>query len=164
MRSNDSAQAFTLVPFDDENDEPSYELSHQAHALARRRDIGITRDRRLCALAMGEPGEVIGALWVSFTQDNFEFDIAVSKAHERRGVGAALLDLALSERSDCLDVDPDSTMLVHVVSPQMKSMLQRRGFVITQILGSNNFIMQLRDEHEAQPLAQYGDDGSSFGF
>lgn len=138
---------FTIIPANDENGEPNCQLGLQADAIARDRNMHITRDRELYFIAVNDVNSVVGAAWLSFDGDNFTFDVAVSSNYERQGIGSALTDAMLGERSYYQEVSTESTMLIHVISPRMRAILEARGFVVTQILGKNNLIMGLEGEN-----------------
>ena len=50
--------------------------------------------------------------------------------------------MPLSCLNDFLDVYPDGTMEVDVVSPKMKSMLERRGFQVKEETGKDRWLME----------------------
>jgi ribosomal protein S18 acetylase RimI-like enzyme len=148
---------------DEDDDYPYEEFMDEATKLARARNIGITSDRNVVFVAINESNEVVGAAWKSDDNDNYTFDVVVDANHEKKGIGSALTDLMISQRSELLEVFEDSTMLVHVVSQDMQKLLARRGFVVTQFMGDSNLIMGLATEHKAVrvPAALIDDDSLS---
>jgi ribosomal protein S18 acetylase RimI-like enzyme len=128
----------------DEWGEVDYELSNQSDQLARDVDLGITRDRELYNVVKDMNGNVIASLWISFDGDNYEFDVAVSKEHQGKGIGTALINTGIEEfeQGQYPDINPNATMKLHVTSEISKGALERRGFSVIENLSNGEYIME----------------------
>ena len=115
--------------------------SDEAHKLAKKVDMGITRDRDLDLVAYGPDGKVVGATWKSFDGENYAFDVAVDPAYQRQGLGSTLTDDMIDGFTHYTDMGDDVTMRIHVTSPEMEKMLQRRGFKVIEDVGTGSKIM-----------------------
>lgn len=123
---------FEIVSAYDEYGDLDSLLDSAARDIARQQDIGITRDRVLHSVAMHED-KVVGAAWIAFDGENYEFDVAVSSEYGRNGIGTALTEAAISARTDLCEGPSDSTMLIPVTSHTMRRILEKQGFVITDV-------------------------------
>jgi GNAT superfamily N-acetyltransferase len=139
----------SIISAYDEYGETDYILGKAAGIIAKQRDLGITRDRVLQFVAMLED-RVVGGAWVSFDGDNYEFDVAVAPGYDRKGIGTTLVRAAISERSEiCQGYDEtgnESTMLVPVTSRSMCNLLEKEGFIITDVPAKGFYTMGLKDE------------------
>lgn len=137
-----------IVSAYDEYGETDPILGKAASIIARQRNLGITRDRVLQFVAMdGE--QVVGGAWVAFDGDNYEFDIAVDPRFERQGIGRQLTQAAIAERSEVTEgYGNDSTMLVPVTSWSMCRLLEKEGFILTDVPQKGFFTMGPKDECE----------------
>ena len=139
---NDPRINYSLEPAVDEDGEVDYEADDALRKIAKDRDLGITSDREVHMVARDDDGKIIGGSFTSEEEGNYTFDIVVSEDAEGTGLGAKLLDDAIELPYDFLDVYPDGTMEVDVVSPKMKSMLERRGFQVKEETGKDRWLME----------------------
>lgn len=159
MKTKLTVSIVDLQGYDDYDDDiPYVRYLSDADELAKTRNIGITSDRNTCCVALSEQNEVVGAAWVSNDNDNFTFDIAVSEKYEDKGIGSMLTDYMISLRADLLDANPESTMLIHVISTRMQRLLAKRGFVVTQVLGESNMVMGPAAECQSVRILHASDD------
>lgn len=129
----------------DEDGEIDCDADEVVRKLARDRNIGLTRDRNLSLIARDENGEIIGGAYTSLENDEYTFDVIVSREAEGKGVGSKLLDKVinpeLSMGFDIYDIYPDLKVKVDVVNPSMKKMLEKRGFEVKDRIGQDRWIM-----------------------
>lgn len=141
----------SIVSAYDEDGETDCLLGEAADNIAKQRGLGITRDRVLQFVAMFED-QVVGGAWVSFDGDNYEFDVAVDPNYDRQGIGTKLVQAAVSERSEICqgyeEAEDQATMLVPVTSQSMCRLLEKEGFIITDVPAKGFFTMGLKDECE----------------
>ena len=142
MYRDPAEETFSLEPAVDEDGEVDYEADDALRKIAKDRDLGITSDREVHMVARDDDGKIIGGSFTSQEEGNYTFDIVVSEDAEGTGLGAKLLDDAIELPYDFLDVYPDGTMEVDVVSPKMKSMLERRGFQVKEETGKDRWLME----------------------
>lgn len=138
---------FNITSTYDEDGETDYVLGKAAESIAKQRNLGITSDRGLQHVAMRDD-EVVGAAWVSFDGDNYEFDIAIAPGFDRNGIGKALVETVIADRSEICEGYEDSTMLVPVTSRSMCRLLEKQGFVITDVPAKGFFTMGPKEECE----------------
>lgn len=125
------------------DDEPSIDASEAyeyATLLARRVSMGITRDRELRAVALYND-EYAGAIWTSFEDGKYAFDIAVEPKYQGKGIGSKLIDYGIDGFSYYSDY-PDSTMEIDVTSQVTKNALERRGFHVSENIGNGRWLMK----------------------
>lgn len=160
-RSNptDTPTEYTLISAEEiENPDDFYEDygveadSIDPWALARRVRIGVSSRYEFKSGHLYQ-GKLVSALFVpEHAGSCFSFDIVVDPQHQAKGLGSALVDMAIaiyeSYKSyadminpyedvddDSEDMDDDSEDIgydycVHVVNPHMKTILERKGFVV----------------------------------
>jgi GNAT superfamily N-acetyltransferase len=75
-------------------------------------------------------GELVAALFDASDSDGYEFDIAVRRDWQRKGLGAKLMDLAFDTFDENQEAfGEDYTLNLDVISPIAEKMLKRRGLV-----------------------------------
>lgn len=141
------ANNITIIYALDEYSEVDPTLNEKATKIAKERKLGITRDRELKYVAM-EEGEVVGAAWTAFDGENYEFDVAVAQGHDRKGIGRALVKAVIDERDFVCEGVENATMLVPVTSPGMCRLLEKEGFIVTDVPAKGFVTMGLSDECE----------------
>ena len=133
----------------DEYGDADFEADSALRNIAKARNMGVTRDREVESVARNEKGDIIGGTFTSTDTDNVSFDVVVSADAEGAGVGSTLVDGAIENaraRFDELSEGSDRvTMQIDVTNPQMKEMLERRGFSVTQKTGKNRWSMEPSD-------------------
>lgn len=135
-----------LSAFDEDGD-IDLDYADAADKIAKDRGLGITRDRDLQYVAIIDD-EVVGAGWVAFDGENYEFDVAVARGYDRQGIGKALVQDLIADRDFACEGNPDATMLVPVTSPAMCRLLETQGFVITDVPAKGFVTMGPKDECE----------------
>ena len=119
----------------DEDGNMDDNMYNQSTRLSKEVNMGITRDRELSNVITRDR-KVIGALWKSFENGNYEFDIAVHPMYQNKGIGSQLVDRAINDFSEYKDMDDNATMRVHVISPIMQKLLESRGFRVVERMGA----------------------------
>ena len=145
----------TLEPPFDEDGEMDYEAEEQVRAIAKKRDLGITRDRELASIAKDKEGNIVGGAFAAYDQSTGEytFDVVVDESVDGKGVGSKLLDDVKDLPFEIEDINPDATIKVHVVNPTMQSMLEKRGFEVVEKVGVDSFIMSPKAEQQVEEEA-----------
>lgn len=139
--------SISIIPACDEYGDVDGILDEAARDIAIERKLGVTRDRDLSFVAM-DGDQVVGAAWTAFDGQNYEFDVAVAKGFDRKGIGRMLTRSAISQRSDLCEGHEDTTMFVPVTSMAMCKLLEKEGFVVADIPAKGFFIMGPSDECE----------------
>jgi GNAT superfamily N-acetyltransferase len=129
--------------------------------LARKVGIGITRGKEFYAGHLYKGG-LVSALFID-AQDCFSFDVVVDPAHQAKGLGAELVDVAISEfdtAENYFDWDdeyaPESyEYCVEVVNPHMKRLLERKGFYVHETSTDGNSWLMRRARQNPQNLPIY---------
>jgi GNAT superfamily N-acetyltransferase len=107
-----------------------YEAEAEVAEIAKKRDLGITRDREIAAVA--------------------SFDVVVDESVDGKGVGSKLLDRVKDLPFDVQEMNPDATIKVDVVNPQMQAMLEKRGFEVVEKIGEGRVIMAPKTETKTE--------------
>jgi ribosomal protein S18 acetylase RimI-like enzyme len=102
-----------------------------ASDLAKKVDMGITRDRELDSILYTPDDKIAGATWRSFDDNNYAFDVAIDPKYQGKGFGGALTDRMIDSYDEFSDI-PNASMRIHVTSPVMEGMLTRRGFSVVE--------------------------------
>jgi uncharacterized protein YjbI with pentapeptide repeats/GNAT superfamily N-acetyltransferase len=126
--------------------------------LAREVGIGITRGKEFYAGHLYKGG-LVSALFID-TQVCFSFDVVVDPAHQAKGLGAELVDVAIGEfdtAENYFDWDdeyaPESyEYCVEVVNPHMKRLLERKGFYVHETSTDGNSWLMRRARQNPQNL------------
>jgi ribosomal protein S18 acetylase RimI-like enzyme len=114
--------------------------------LRAKEKLGISYRKEPSIVAADLDEEIVyGAIWSSFIDDTYSFDIIVSDEARGLGVGSALIDRAIQSFDFYRDYHDDPKMEVHVVNPILVNTFLKKGFVIEEIIG-NEYIMRLKDE------------------
>jgi hypothetical protein len=138
---------FTIEqPFDEFGDQIDDEVDSAVRKIAKDRDMGITSDRELSHVAKDKDGNVIGGAYTSISPDSYSFDVVVDKGAENMGVGSALLDEVITPDYSVYEAYPEIKTQVDVINPMMKSMLEKRGFEVTDQIGEQRWIMEPKAE------------------
>jgi ribosomal protein S18 acetylase RimI-like enzyme len=126
-----------------EDGEVDFEAEDQVRKIANERNIGITRDREIAYVARDEQGNVVGGAFTSYDNQTgkYTFDVVVTKEAEGKGIGSKLLDAVQNIPSDIAEMNPDATVEVDVVNPQMQRMLSKRGFEVSEKIGEERVLM-----------------------
>jgi len=125
---SDVASRVQLKSHSDDDDESNYMDGAETVAF----EVGISpfylRDNKLTQVALID-GKVAGALWTNISANLFSFDIVVSKDHQKKGIGAKLVDAAVREFNEMKDAYPDLKYQVQVVNESMTRILRKKGFI-----------------------------------
>ena len=138
-------QDYEIESVMDDFGEINYDADEALRGIAKERGVGITSDREANTVVRNKDGEVVGGTFVSYDGNNYTFDVVVSEAAEGTGVGSKLLDDVIEMPYEVVDMNPDATMQVDVVSSKMKGMLERRGFGVKEKIGKDRWLMEPKD-------------------
>jgi GNAT superfamily N-acetyltransferase len=135
---------FSVESAIDEMGDIDYDAEAEVSKIAKKRDLGITSDREISVVARDKNGKIIGGAYTSYDNSTGEytFDIVVDESVEGKGVGSMLLDQVKDLPFDIEEMNPDATVKVDVVNPQMQKMLEKRGFEVVEKIGKDRVIMQ----------------------
>lgn len=122
-------------PYDDEDEDfDVYDASDQADKIAKIGGINILRGKELSYVATIQ-NQVVGALWIETSNNEFSFDVAVDPNFQGKGIGEKLVKIAISE-FDNYNIDGDLTYKIDVTNPIMEKLLTKFGFhIINKIPG-----------------------------
>lgn len=138
----------------DEDGEINYEWAEAAEQIATQEDIGITRDREIDAVVLDDNSKVIAGAWTSWDGDNYEFDVVVSKEHQGKGIGSYLIDRYIEIPQEYMEINPETTMNLHIVNDKLKDMLLAKGFDINTKQGKGDYIMSKSSEDSINSFLQ----------
>ena len=126
-----------------EDGEVDFDAEFEVRRIARERNLGITSDREIAYVARDEAGKIIGGAFTSYDNatGKYTFDVVVNKDAEGKGIGSKLLDAVQNIPSDISEMNPEATVEVDVVNPQMQKMLSQRGFVVSEKIGGDRVLM-----------------------
>ncbi len=133
-------EGYKLVHVASEDGEVDYSLSTPAYAVALSVGVGITSTFSLYSVVTFG-GVIVAALFVDCANSEYDFTVVVDIAHQRKTIGAYLVDYALEDAEANLDAYPDLKIWVYVVSPHMQDLLTDREFKIVKYV-NNDCIME----------------------
>jgi len=153
--NENSASKYQYVVYDEYNDVfedlgiDSYEAYDDALQIAKEGGVNILSNKELVGiLIQTELLEVVGGLWVSYDNDSFSFDIAISKKHQGKGLSHRLIKAAMSEYNIQNDTYQDMhdgkalPMQVDVINPLLAATLEKHyGFTVYSQVGPDRVIM-----------------------
>jgi len=117
------------------SDELSTNDNNNLNKLIKQSGINILSDKELY-LSYFINDELVGALFTSYGDDTFGFDIIVDKQHRRQGIGKQMIKDAISEyKNNILDMNPDAKLKLEVVNQLLISYLEKLGFKIDDKIG-----------------------------
>jgi ribosomal protein S18 acetylase RimI-like enzyme len=142
-----------VVFYDDlesESEDPldASDFESDAYKLARSLDIRVLNSHSFIGGFVDENNQVVAALFEPTDfQDCYSFDVVVHPAHQKKGLGSQLVDSAIKDfevlQSFANDLGvSDFDYCIHVVSFEMKSILESKGFYVYQNLGSESWLMK----------------------
>jgi len=102
-------------------------MYRQAWDLAKTAPINVLSDKELQAAAI-QNGQVVGALFDSWHQDQYSFDVIVSPKFYQQGVGKKLIDFAMSVFRMDSDGRENAHVKAEVVNKNLIPLLTRLGF------------------------------------
>jgi GNAT superfamily N-acetyltransferase len=126
-----------------EDGEVDFDAEFEVRMIARKRNLGVTSDREIAYVARDEAGKIVGGAFTSYDNatGKYTFDVVVTKEAEGKGIGSKLLDAVQNIPSDVSEFNPEATVEVDVVNPQMQKMLSQRGFVVSRKIGGDRVLM-----------------------
>ena len=126
--------------FDDEGIDPE-QVGEQAYALARKGGVRILSDKDPNAFVLDKDREVIGALFTSWQGGEFSFDVAVSRAHQGRHIGAQLIEYAIDTFNDSSEAyGDDAKMEIDVINRRLVRHLEKQGFTVIKKQGAHTLM------------------------
>ena len=100
--------------------------------------INILSNKELNTLAVQDE-KLVGALYVSMQNDEFSFDVIVDKLARGQGIGAKLIDNALSQYREIKD-DMRLTLKLDVVNQWVEKYLLKKGLKIVGKYGTHTIM------------------------
>jgi GNAT superfamily N-acetyltransferase len=157
MTSEDKLENLSFIAisedFDDFDDHEDLQIMNYVDrdldALVAESGLGITSDRDLDLVVFDTKEEkIVAAAWISFcpSDENYEFDVIVSKDYQGIGLGKKLTKDYIDKYDEYKEIYEDATMNLHVVNEKMNYMLKSLGFGIQQTLSIENWIMKKTEE------------------
>ncbi len=125
--------------------EEDYKYIEQAYNLAKEENIGITRDREVVNVVLDNNDNVIATTFDAWDFETFEFDVVVSKKEQGKKIGTQLTDLAIERFEDYKLMNEDAIIKLFVVNDNMKKILEKRNFEVTQKM-QDSYIMSPKNE------------------
>lgn len=147
---------YILIPlgYDDYNEDieeyglDEDELFNRAHQIAKENSLNILSDKRLSTVLVDiKNGIAIGGVWVSDSNDDFSFDIALDKNYQNLRLSHLLIDSALDEYQIQNEAYFDMTnkklpMNIDVINPKLADILKRKyGFKSKEKITNDRVMM-----------------------
>jgi ribosomal protein S18 acetylase RimI-like enzyme len=107
-----------------------YDYSSDLNRMEKESGIRVLRGKELDTLAL-QNGKVVGALYVEMTESEFSFDVIVDKPARGQGIGAKLIDMALTQYSQ-ESSEMGTALKVDVVNPWVEKYLLHKGLKVLQ--------------------------------
>ena len=121
------------------------EYGEQAHDLASSK-IHVLSDRELRSVIVHDDA-VVAVLYDSINREDYSFDVVVAPEHQRQGLATFLAKEAIDEyRRLRDDFGEDFKLIVDVVNPSMRRILERLGLVVIEHIAGDRVIMGLPEQ------------------
>ena len=127
------------------NPEEDYEYIEKAFELAKKENVGITRDREVINVVLDNNDNVIGVTFDAWDFETFEFDVIVDKNNQKKGIGSELTDIAIERFEDYKLMNENAQIKLFVINDNMKKLLEKRNFEVTQKM-PDSYIMTQKSE------------------
>ena len=114
------------------------EFSQGLAELEKESGINILRDKDINSVVIDTDGKTKAALYTSFLNNEFGFDVVVAKDSQGKGIGSHLIDRAISDVKQLVDEGFD--FKIDVVNPMLVDPLKRRGFEVTEEVGGHTLM------------------------
>ena len=127
-----------IVFASEDMDEDTQALVVQVDDVVDEAGIRVLSDKSLSAMAV-DNDIVLGAVFTTDDMDEFDFDVAVHPEHQGKGIGNALMNVALDELKEiAFDINPNIETAIRVLHPAVRSRLYKEGFVVDLVNGLYN--------------------------
>ena len=119
---------------DNEEDYDNNEnYSNQAWELAQNSSINVLSDKDLLDYyVLPNEDKVVGAVFSSWDNGEYSFDVVVDDAYQNQGIGSYLTDIAIGEFDSYKEAYENAYINVEVVNPYMKKILENKGFGVSE--------------------------------
>lgn len=133
LENSDSVQVIPWSEYTDDDLYDPWDAAEQAEEVARVSGIRISRNKELSLMALNSSGDVVGAVWSSYENDDdqeamvYDFDVAVLPQYRKHEsmIGIKLIDSALEDFNNLRAENPRSYVRVWVVNPRLARVLER---------------------------------------
>ena len=111
--------------------------------LAKSVGVNILSDKEFRA-GFEVDGKIVAVLFDASTREEYSFDVAVAPEYRRRGLGKALVELALDTYEDNREAfGEDYALSLDVINPVMERLLRAMGFVEVGREGNHTLMTKL---------------------
>jgi hypothetical protein len=143
-----------LIFIHEENDDQELALLNDLERLHKAVNIHITGRKELFAVVADDNG-LAGALYLSDSPEDFDFDVLVFPDRQCAGVGRQLMSLAMDEWHTTRSEFPDAQADILVLSPAVRHTLYQNDFIVDRSIKSDlsEVIMTHREMDDASRLA-----------
>lgn len=118
------------------------EYGEQAHDLASSK-IHVMSDRELRSVILHDD-QVVAVLYDSINNEDYSFDVVVAPEHQRQGLATFMAKEAIGEYKRLRDdFGEDFKLIIDVVNPSMRRILERLGLVVIEHIAGDRVIMSL---------------------
>jgi len=121
-----------------------FEAHKQADKLARDCDLYVLSYFGLHTVVL-EQNNVIAALWIGTSGNDYEFVICVQDQHRRQGICSKLSKTAIQEYKEAYE-EAGMHMRLEVVNKHLVDMLIREGFVVKEELHDRTIMVQPKED------------------
>lgn len=130
---------------DNKNKETVYE---QIEKIKKIIPLGISRvnDLSYVAVDLNNNHKIYGLLYDNYNDKEYSFDVIVLPEAQGMGLGARLVDAAIENFKYLPQVFQNIKMVIHVVNPAMKKILENKGFFVTDESDKKNEWIMTRDD------------------
>jgi len=112
-------------------------VNNDPWSLASKVGVTILSNKDLLASFVDlDENRVIAAVFHSYYNNEYAFDVVVDFKYQRQGIGKELIEIAMEEFESIKDMDPDVELKLEVINPNLVNFLERQyGIKTKQDLG-----------------------------
>lgn len=131
-----------MIPWTRISAEETEGVEPDPYTLAKKVGIYVSSNKEFYE-GLADEDRLVAALFVSFNDETYSFDVVVDPAYQRKHLGGQLIDTALAYYDELLEFFPEMRFRLDAVNPIMVRLLIRRGFIVESKHGHHTMLTRI---------------------